>query len=279
MSKKKHPPRPLPESLGLPLTGVDTHAHLDMEPWEDGLDAVLDQARAAGVAAVGNVFLGLDAYAANARLFADRPEVFFILGAHPCDTAGLGSDGSDRLAQGLAAACRADPRIKAVGEIGLDFYWDKSPRHDQEAAFRAQLAVAADLRLPVVIHSRESSERTLKILREEGFDGRPVLWHCFGSGPGLAQAILDRGWHLSVTGAVTYSRNDELREAVRLIPADRLVLETDCPFLAPEPWRGKKNHPALLAFTAQAVAHVRQVPAPQVWSETAQTARLFFGLD
>lgn len=274
MSKKKKD-RPLPESFGLPPVGVDSHAHLDM----DGADAerighILDRARRAGLTGVGNVFLGPAAHARGAALFVDHPEVFFLLGVHPCEA---GSCDPETLAA-LEAAFAADPRLRALGEIGLDYYWDAAPREVQARVFRSQLELAAERGLPVVIHSRQAEADTLAILAEMGFRDRPVLWHCFGGGPELAGKILDQGWFISTPGTVTYAKAEDPRRAVAMIPADRLLLETDSPYLAAEPYRGRTNEPALLVFTALAVAGLTGRDPADVWRTTGDNARRFFGL-
>ncbi|MCM0755752.1 TatD family hydrolase [Desulfovibrio aminophilus] len=271
---KKHKARPEPESLGLPQGGVDTHAHLDMQAYEMGLETVLDRARASGLSRIGNVFLGPDAYLEHRSLFAARPEVFFLLAEHPNDTAGF----DESRAQRLLDCLRGDPRIRAVGETGLDFYWKDVAPEEQERAFRLHLDLARQTDLPPVIHCRDAEERTLAVLDDMGFRDRPLLWHCFGGNADLAREIVARGWHVSVPGTVTYARNEALRAAVPGIPSDRLVLETDCPYLTPEPWRGKQNHPALVGFTAVAVAGLRGVPAGELWTMCADNARRFFGL-
>ena len=279
MSKKKHVSRPAPESLGLPLAGVETHAHLDMGGLEDEVEAALDRARAAGVARVGQVFLGPDKYRAGQALFADRPEVFFILGMHPHDAAQT----TEAVLADMAAIFREDRagrgRLRAMGEIGLDFYYPDAPAPEvMLRAFRAQLELARSLDLPVVVHSREAGAESVAALDDMGFADRPVLWHCFGGDRDFARTILDRGWLLSIPGPVTYAKNGDLMEAVRHIPLDRMVLETDCPFLAPEPWRGKRNEPAYLAFTAAKVAELKGLEAAEVWRRTAENAAAFFSL-
>lgn len=283
MSKKHKKARPGPETLGLPLCGVDSHAHLDMRhsgvddegrELPDDLEEILLAARNAGVARVGNVFLGPEAYERNCELFDDHPEVFFLLGIHPTDALRY----SDERLERMRTAFRADPRLCAVGEIGLDYYWDDAPAEAQRPAFRAQLGLARDLGLPPVIHCRDAEDETLRILDEEGFAGKPLLWHCFGLGPDLARALLERGWTLSIPGPVTYRKNDPLREAVAMIPVERMLIETDSPYLAPEPWRGKRNHPALVAFTAAAIAAIKDMDPVELWRITGRNALRFFGL-
>jgi TatD DNase family protein len=279
MAKRKTE-RPDPSSLGLPLVGVDSHAHLDGAGEDramataEAVGAVLDRAAAAGVAQVGHVFLGPAAHAAGRGLFAGRGEVFFLLGIHPCDAAKAAP--GDVAA--MEAAFRADAGLRAVGEIGLDYYWDAGTAEVQKALFRDQLALARQLDLPVAVHSRDAAADTLAILDDLGFAGRPLVWHCFGGDAALAAEISRRGFHLSVPGPVTYAKNTALAEAVAGCDRSRLLLETDAPYLAPEPWRGKRNEPALLAFTAVRVAGLLGLEPAELWQITGDNARAFFRL-
>lgn len=263
-----------PLSQALPLGGVDSHAHLDGPEFDSDRDAVLARARAAGLSRVGNVFLGPDEFAGRRAFFDAHPEVFFLLGIHPCD----GQRCTSASLTAMREAFAAEPRLRAVGEIGLDFHWPDCPREIQFATFAAQLDVARELGKPVVIHCREAEEECLMTLEARGFAGYPLLWHCFGGGSVLARRILDNGWHISVPGPVTYTANEALRRAVALIPADRLLLETDCPYLAPVPWRGKRNEPALSVFTARAVAAARGADPEELWQTCGDNARRFFNL-
>ncbi len=248
MSKKK-PERPAPESLGLPCTGVESHAHLDGSEFDADREAMLDRARAAGVALLGNVFLGPERWAANRHLFAHRPEVFFLLGVHPCEAQSC----DDAALAAMRDAFARDERLRAVGEIGLDFYWDDCPPDVQRAAFRTQLAMARDVGRPVVIHSRDAFDDTMR-------------------------RIVAHGWHVSLPGPVSYPANEPLREAARALPLDRLLLETDCPYLSPVPYRGKRNEPAYMVFTAQAVALARGMDTAELWTVAGENARRFFGV-
>ena len=272
---KKNKVREAPETLGLAPVGVDSHAHLDVERMRDDLDAVLARAAACGVARIGNVFLGLDACRKNRGMFVDRPEVFFLLGVHPHEAKELTPE---QLA-GMEQAFAEDARLRAVGEIGLDFFYDYSPREVQVEAFEAQLDLALKRDLPVVIHSRDAARETVDVLLQKGFRDRPLLWHCFGEGPELADELLGYGWHLSLPGTVTYKKNDPLREAAAMIPLDRMLLETDCPYLSPEPYRGKRNEPAYTVFTARAVAELRGCDMAEVWKRCGENAIRFFGLE
>lgn len=200
--------------------------------------------------------------------------MFFILGVHPHDAKTW-----DAVVEGrIRAAFAADPRLRAVGEMGLDHYYDYSTPAQQRVAFEAQLAMARDLERPVVIHSRDALEETFEVLDGFGVEPGRLLWHCFGGDADMAARIVERGWMLSVPGAVTWSKMECVREAVARVPLESLVLETDCPFLAPDPWRGKRNEPAFIGFTARGVTQARGVDVEEVWRATADNAVRFFGL-
>ncbi|WP_028574263.1 TatD family hydrolase [Desulfonatronovibrio hydrogenovorans] len=273
MGRKK--PRPLPEDLGLPLGGADSHAHLNMGNLSGNLDRVLTRAQDCGVSLLGNVFLGPEAYDREHGLFGNYSQVFFIIGVHPHEA----REFTARTGQELNRIAENDPRVKAVGETGLDFFYDHSPRSSQEKAFKAQLDLAKELDLPVVIHSRDAFEQTINILTRSGFKDRPLLWHCFGLGPEEAKKILSSGWHISVPGSVTFNKSLALQQAVKIIPEDRLLIETDCPFLTPEPYRGKTNEPALLGFTALKIAQVKGIDVDEVWLKCGDNCRKFFNVD
>jgi len=264
-----------PAAFGLPRTGVETHAHLNMKPFTADREAVLLRAKAAGLARLGLVLLNTGDWARDKNFYDAFPEVFFTLGIHPND-AHLLTPGE---LAGIRRAALSDTRIKALGEMGLDYHWKKVTPNLQQEVFRKQLRLARDLDLPVVIHCREAVEDTLSLLQEEGFRGRPLLWHCFGGDTELALRLLDLGWHLSVPGIVTYPANKALRAALKHIPNDRLVMETDCPYLTPLPFRGQRNEPAYLAFTIQSMAEAKEMLPEELWSACGRTAMKFFRLE
>ena len=205
-----------------------------------------------------------------------HPELFFLMAIHPNEAA----ECTGAALAAMRAAFAHDQRLRAVGETGLDLYWKDCPLLIQETAFRLHLALARETGRPVVIHSRDAARETLRVLEDEGFSGYPVLWHCF-SGDAVAELdrILAHGWHLSIPGPVTYPANSELRDAAARIPADRLLIETDSPYLAPLPWRGKSNEPALIAFTVLAVAKARDMSPAELWTLCGRNAIRFFGLE
>jgi len=221
---------------------IDTHAHLDAL---DDPVAALDRARAAGVERVVAIGSGLASARATLDLAEQEEGVFAALGVHP-HQAGEGESLAElrRLLGG---------GVVAVGEIGLDFYRDYAPREDQRRVFEGQLALAGELDLPVVVHTRAAEAETLALL--EGFAGEVVL-HCF-SAPELLPAALERGYYVSFAGNATYPKAADLREAAGRVPADRILVETDCPYLAPQPVRARPNEPAYVVHTLAALAEAR----------------------
>ncbi|HYY03301.1 MAG TPA: TatD family hydrolase [Gaiellaceae bacterium] len=218
---------------------IDTHAHLDAL---DDAAAALARARAAGVTRVVAIGSGVEAATVTRTLAAHEPGVYLAAGIHPHQAA----DGEDpRVVVGDDAV--------AIGEIGLDFFRDYAPREQQRRLFSEQLDLASELGKAVIIHTRDADEETAEVL--ERFDG-PVVLHCFSS-PGLLPVALERGYYVSFAGNVTYPKADELRAAAARVPLNRLLVETDSPYLAPQPVRGKRNEPAHVVHTVAALADLR----------------------
>ena len=239
---------------------IDTHAHLDAL---DDADAALERARVAGVPRVIAIGSGLASARATRQIAARSEGVFVAAGVHP-HQAGDGED--PRLVVGDDAV--------AVGEIGLDFFRDYAPRDDQLRVFAAQLELATDLSKPVVIHTRASSKETGRML--EGFAG-PVILHCFSS-PDLLPIALERRYYVSFAGNVTYPKADDLREAAKSVAAERLLAETDCPYLSPQPVRGRPNEPAHVVHTVAALAEARGDDAAALAAQIDANANAAFAL-
>ncbi len=253
---------------------MDPHAHLNLKPLRRDVEGVLTRADESGVRIVGNVFLTPAQYYRDVHLLQAMSQVFFLVGIHPHEAANVDDSALDDLEKALR-----DPRVKAAGEMGLDFYKERSPRREQEKRFRQQLEVALKADAPVVVHSRAAEEQTFGILREMGFVDRPLMWHCFGQDINFAKRLLQCGWTISIPGTVTFKKADALREAARLIPLDSMVLETDCPFLTPDPYRGKTNEPGLLPLIADRVASLRGMDREEVCRATTETGMRFFSLE
>jgi TatD DNase family protein len=255
---------------------IDSHAHLDFEDYAQDLEAVVARARAAGLERIVCVGLWRSPGAfGNALDLAARDPSFFsaTVGIHPHECARVPEADWER-----HAALAVDPRVVAVGETGLDFHYDHSPRPVQEASFRRSLAVARAAAKPVVIHVREADEACARVLREEGVPPAGGVVHCFTGDAAAARAYLDLGLYVSVAGVVTFKTAEAIRAAVRIVPRDRLLVETDCPFLAPIPYRGKRNEPAYVVETARKVAELWEAPLHEVAARTTANARRLFRL-
>ena len=256
---------------------IDSHAHLDVEDYEHDLDGVVARARAAGLERI--VCVGLwrsPGSFGNALDLAARDPSFFAatVGIHPHECARVPEEDWAR-----HEALARDPRVVAVGETGLDFHYDHSPRPVQEASLRRSLGIARAAGKPVVIHVREADDACARVLQEEGVPGRGGVIHCFTGDAAAARAYLDLGLHISIAGVVTFKSAGPIREAVRIVPADRLLVETDCPFLAPIPYRGKRNEPAYVVETARKVAEVRGTTLEEIARTTTENVRRLFRLE
>jgi TatD DNase family protein len=247
---------------------VDTHAHLGM--CEPGGGELVSAAREAGVRRILTV--GIDESSNRDAIAAaeGHEEVFACVGRHPNSADGFDDAAADRLEE-LAA----HERVRAIGETGLDYYRQGAPRGAQRAAFEAQIEVARRAEVPLVIHMRNSVDDTFEVLASEA-DGVTVILHCFSAPPGRVGDAAEQGWHCSFAGNLTYPKAEPLRDAARLVPDELLLVETDSPFLAPQPVRGKPNQPANVAETARRLAEVRDVSYQRL-EETveANAARLF----
>jgi len=265
----------------MPFT--DTHTHLYDDAYDADRAEVIARARAAGVSRMVAIGAGLDSSRAALALARERPDIVATVGVHPHEAKDFNEAQWEEL-----RAMADDPRVRAIGEIGLDYHYDFSPRAAQHACFQAQMSLAANTGLPVVIHMREAEEDVYAVLRsalsehppaEDGGHGAPgpILMHCFLGGPEWAEKWLALGCMLGVGGAVTFKKSDALREAVRLAPLDRLLLETDCPYMTPHPYRGKRNEPAHIPHIAEAVAQAKGLTVEEVATATTENALRIFG--
>jgi TatD DNase family protein len=251
---------------------VDSHCHLDFPDFKDELDSVLTRARTAGVGRLVTISTRvrrLDALLAIAERFAD---VFCSVGTHPHHA----HEELDIGAADLVARTR-HPKVVAIGEAGLDYHYDNSPRAAQEQGFRAHIAAARTTGLPLVIHSRDADDDTARILREEAGQGAfPAVLHCFTGGRDLAQTAIELGLYVSFTGILTFKNSDALRAIAAELPAERLLVETDAPYLAPGPYRGKRCEPAYVVETAKVVAAIRGVSENEVARQTTENFHRLF---
>jgi TatD DNase family protein len=253
---------------------ADSHAHLDLEDHFPDQAAVLDRARENGVDLVINVATGLSDAPQVITTARKIPGIVAVIGVHP-HGAGAMTEADLEALDALAA----DPQVVAIGEIGLDFFRRRSPEEVQQYWFRRQLEFALAHNKPVVIHTREATPVTLSILRE--YRGRLAggVMHCFGGSLDDAHAFLDLGFYLSFSGTLTYPKAGPLREVAKHAPLDRILVETDCPYLPPQPWRGKRNEPAYVVTTAQQLADTRGLTLEEVAAQTWANTLAAFGLE
>ena len=255
----------MPESLSL----IDTHAHIEGKEFQTDLDVIIDRAAAAGVSRVITVGTDIESSRKACELTYLHDEIYCSVGVHPHDAVRVTEKCYDIIRQ----LAMETPKNVAIGEIGLDFYRDRSPRDIQEIVFRRFLIMASELSLPVIIHDRDAHEPILRILREEKSRGFRGVLHCFSGDLEMARECVDLGFHLSIPGTVTFPANDQLRNVVRGIRMENLLLETDCPYLAPVPYRGKRNEPSYLKITAEKVAELKGLSLEDVARITTLNAR------
>jgi TatD DNase family protein len=252
----------------------DTHAHLHFPDYADDLDAVLERARGAGVR--GMVTIGTDRESNQAVVEMARrvPDVWATVGIHPHDA---GDAGEADFAE-MEKLARSEAKVIGFGEMGLDFYRNLSPPEAQREVFRRQISMARELGKPLVIHCRDAHDETLAILAEERAREIGGVMHCFSGDVQIARRCLDLGLFISLAGPVTYKNARALPEVARFVPEDRLVVETDCPYLPPTPHRGKRNEPAYVALTADFVAGLRGVSPDALGAAVTANASTLFGI-
>ncbi len=234
---------------------VDSHCHLDYLARDGDLEEIVGRARRAGVSAMVTICTKLSEFDIVRRIAQHYPEVSCSVGVHPHEAADEGQESPERIC-GLADL----PEVVGIGETGLDYFYEHSPREAQQRSFRSHIAAARQTGLPLIVHTRDADADTVAILREEAQSGALAgVIHCFTGGPKLAEAALDLGFYIGVSGIMTFKKAEALRETLRRVPLERLLVETDAPYLAPVPQRGKQNEPAFVVHTAAALAELKAV--------------------
>lgn len=251
---------------------VDSHCHLDFPAFADDFPAMLERARAAGVRTLQTISTRLATVDAILDVASRDPDIWCSVGLHPHEAATEEDVSADRI-----VALSDHPDVIGVGETGLDYYYEHSPRERQQESFRNHIEASRRTGLPLIVHARDADDDIVAVLREEYEAGPfPGLIHCFTAGPELARAALDIGFLISISGIVTFKKAENVHAAAREVPLDRLLVETDSPFLAPVPHRGKRCEPAFVARTAAAIAELRQIdPSRLAEATTDNFFRLF----
>jgi TatD DNase family protein len=257
---------------------VDSHCHIDGPEYDIDREEVIARARDAGVTTMLNVGTGdprSGAFERSVALAEQHPEIYCAIGVHPHDAKLFDVAAEKRLID----LAKQSSRVIAWGEIGLDYHYDHSPREVQRDVFRRQLTIARELNLPVVIHSREADEDTIAILREglSGY-GRAGVLHCFGGSFEMAEQATELGFYISFAGNLTFKKADDLRAIARALPLERLLIETDCPYLTPVPFRGKRNEPVRVVETAKFLAELKDVTLEVVGRVTTENFARLFGV-
>ncbi|HSE34000.1 MAG TPA: TatD family hydrolase [Pyrinomonadaceae bacterium] len=255
---------------------IDSHAHIDGPEFDADRNDVIQRARDAGVEVILNVGTGdphSGAFERAIELGSNHKSIYTAIGTHPHDASKYDQAAEDKI---KALISEAD-HVVAWGEIGLDFHYDNSPREQQLVAFRKQLRAARELELPVIIHTREAEEETVAILREEYRDASAKgVFHCFTGTTQLAERALEVGFMISFSGILTFKKAEDLRETAQRVPLDRLLIETDCPYLSPIPYRGKRNEPAHVVEVAKCLAEMHHLSLKEIADVTSQNfAKLF----
>ncbi len=252
---------------------IDSHCHLDYLTRDGDLEEIVGRARRAGVSAMVTICTKLSEFDIVRGIAQRFPEVSCSVGVHPHEAAEEGQETPDRL-----CALADLPEVVGIGETGLDYFYEHSPREAQQRSFRSHIAAARQTGLPLIVHTRDADADTVAILREEAEAGAMSgVIHCFTAGPALAEAALELGFYIGVSGIMTFKKAEELRETLRRVPLERLLVETDAPYLAPVPQRGKRNEPAFVVHTAAALAELKAVTVDELAEATTYNFYTLFG--
>jgi len=259
---------------------IDSHCHIDGGRFDDDREKVIQNALDAGVIAMVNIGTGSpkgDSFERTVALAESNESVYAAVGIHPHDV----SEYDDSVEERLIDLTKSSDKVIGWGEIGLDFYYEHSPKDIQKKVFRRQINVAKKLDLPIIIHSRDADDETVEILTEEcSYEGfRGGILHCFGGSPKMAKTLLEIGFLISFAGNVTFKKADNLRDAAKVVPLDKLLVETDCPYLTPVPYRGKRNEPARVVETAKFLSEFYEIEFEKLANQTTENFSKFFNLD
>ncbi len=252
----------------------DTHVHLNAEQFEEDLAEVIERAQEAGV--LNMLVVGFDrpTITRAMELVEQYDFLYAAVGWHPVDAIDMTDADLDWI-----ESLTAHPKVVAIGEMGLDYHWDKSPKDIQMEVFRRQIQLAKKVKLPIIIHNREATADIVSILQEEGAAEVGGIMHCFSGSVETAKVCLDMNFYISLGGPVTFKNAKKPKEVAAEVPLNRLLIETDCPYLAPHPYRGKRNEPAYVKLVAEQIADIKQVSVEEVSRITSENAKKIFGIN
>ncbi|WP_182201626.1 TatD family hydrolase [Paraliobacillus salinarum] len=251
----------------------DTHVHLNVKQFDEDREEVIARAREAGVSHMVIVGFDHETIPKAIELAEKHEDIYAAVGWHPVDAI----DFTEKELKWLEELVD-HPKVVALGEMGLDYHWDKSPHDVQKEVFRKQIRLARKVNMPIIIHNREATEDIIQILQEENASEIGGIMHCYNDAPSYVQACLDMNFYISLGGPVTFKNATEPKEVAKMVPLDRLLIETDCPFLAPHPNRGKRNEPSYVALVAEQIAALRELTVKEVQEATKKNALRLFGL-
>ncbi|WP_096441160.1 TatD family hydrolase [Alteribacter populi] len=252
----------------------DTHVHLNADQFEEDIDEVISRARVAGVEEM--VVVGFDEKTINKamELIEKYEFLYAAVGWHPVDAVDMKEEHLEWIAE-----LSKHPKVVAIGEMGLDYHWDKSPKDVQKDVFRRQIRLAKKLQMPIIIHDRDAHHDIVDILKEENAQEIGGIMHCFGGDLAIAKECLEMNFHISFGGPVTFKNAKTPKEVAAQVPLDRLLIETDCPFLAPHPFRGKRNEPAHVQLVAEKLAEIKEVSYDELTEKTRENAKKLFSIN
>ncbi|MBG9656262.1 TatD family hydrolase [Cytobacillus firmus] len=252
----------------------DTHAHLNAEQYNEDLQEVIDRALSEGISNIVVVGFDRPTIEKAMELTEKYDFIYASVGWHPVDAIDMTEEDLQWIEE-----LSSHPKVVALGEMGLDYYWDKSPKDIQQEVFRKQIRLAKKVKLPIVIHNRDATADIVEILKEEGAGEVGGIMHCFSGSPEIAQECVDMNFYISLGGPVTFKNAKKPKEVADVIPLEKLLIETDCPYLTPHPHRGKRNEPSYVKLIAEQIAEIKGLSTEEVAQATTENAKKLFGIN
>ncbi|MFY4777216.1 TatD family hydrolase [Metabacillus sp. RGM 3146] len=251
----------------------DTHAHLNAVQYEDDLIEVINRAKEEGVEKIVVVGFDRETIMRAMELIEQYEFIYAAIGWHPVDAIDMTDEDLNWIRE-----LSSHPKVVAIGEMGLDYHWDKSPKDVQKEVFKKQIALAKEVKLPIIIHNRDATADVLEILQSEGAEEVGGIMHCFTGSIEIAMQCIDMNFYISLGGPVTFKNAKKPKEVAAEVPMERLLIETDCPYLTPHPFRGKRNEPGYVRYVAEEIAKLRGITVEEVGRQTTENAKKFFGI-